>query len=249
MLTKPDKKRFCRKGKTIKEGKMKIRLFGGLLFLTTSLCVSAQQNQPAVVLPEPKKSAARTETEKQENSPGNTSQTDQTLDQTPEPYVRPDGKKRFNRYVKSIFGPVSLAKDLASAGISTATNSPEEWGPHWQGFGRRFASNLGKSAIKNTTQYALDETFKLDSNFYRSRRRNIGARLKNAVISPFTARTKNGRRVFGFPRLVGTYSSNIIAAETWYPKRYDYKNGLRSGTISLGTNILFNLVKEFFFKK
>ena len=147
-----------------------------------------------------------------------------------------------------MFGPESLAKAVGSAGLSTWRNSPEEWGPGWDGFGKRFASNVGKGIIKNSVMYGMDEALKLDSRYYRSEKKDVGSKIKNAVISPFTARKSNGKRVIGFPRLVGTYSSNIIASETWYPNR-DYKDGLRSGTISLGFNVAFNLFKEFVWKK
>jgi hypothetical protein len=164
-------------------------------------------------------------------------------------YIRPDAKTRQKRYVNSMIGPMAWAKRVASAGLSTWRNSPEEWGPTWEGFGRRVASGTGKSIIKNSVQFGLDEAFKLDSHYYRSRDKSIGARVGNALISPVTARDKNGRRVFGFPRLIGTYTSSIVAAETWYPDRYSWKNGVRSGTISLGMTAAFNLVKEFVWKK
>jgi hypothetical protein len=64
-----------------------------------------------------------------------------------------------------------------------------------------------------------------------------------------TARNENGKRVLGFPRIVGTYSAAVIARETWYPDRYTWKDGMKSGTISLGFNAAFNLVKEFVWKK
>jgi hypothetical protein len=164
-------------------------------------------------------------------------------------YVRPDSNTRFKRYVNGMFGPVALGKNVVSAGWSTWRNSPEEWGDNWEGFGRRFASGLGKSVIKNTTSYALDETFKLDSHYYRSKNKDVGSKVRNALISPVTARDKNGKRVLGFPRIVGTYTASIVAAETWFPKRYDWKDGVKSGTISLGMNAAFNLVKEFIWKK
>lgn len=148
-----------------------------------------------------------------------------------------------------MFGPMALGKRVVTAGYSTWRNSPEEWGPTWEGFGKRFASSTGKSIIKNTTQYGLEEAFKLDSKFYRSKKKDVGSRIGNALISPMTAKDKNGKLVFGFPRVVGTYTSSIVAAETWYPDRYSWKNGLRSGTISLGMNAAFNLVKEFIWKK
>ena len=168
--------------------------------------------------------------------------------QTQNWYVRPDSKTRFKRYVNGMFGPVALGKTVASAGWGTWRNSPEEWGDQWEGFGRRVASGLGKSVIKNTTIYGLGEALKYDSRFYRSQKKDFGSRLGNALISPVTARDKNGRRVIGIPRIVGTYTSSIVAAETWYPDRYSYKNGLRSGTISLGFTAAFNVFKEFVWK-
>jgi hypothetical protein len=154
-------------------------------------------------------------------------------------YVRPNGKTRAKRYFNSMFGPVSLVQAASVAGITTWRNSPEEWGPGWEGFGKRFASNVGKGVIKDSITFGMDEALKVDSHFYRSEKRDTGSRIKNALISPFTARKPNGKRTIGLPRLVGTYSANIIASETWYPNR-DYKDGLRSGTISLGFNAAFN---------
>lgn len=164
-------------------------------------------------------------------------------------YTRPTAEKRFKRYVNSVVGPFTLLGNAIGAGFGTLANEPEEWGKKPEGFGRRFASNLGRSAIRNTTIYALDETLKLDSGFYRSQKRDVSSRVKNAVLSTFTARKTNGKRVVGVPRLVGTYTGSIVAAETWFPKRFDYKDGLRDGTVSLGFNTLVNLFREFILKK
>ena len=166
------------------------------------------------------------------------------------PYVRPTAKKRFIGYVNGMFGPIALGKNAATAGISTWRNSPEEWGDKWEGFGRRFASNVGKSIIKGTVSYGLEEAFKLDSKYYRSPKgTKAGARARNALLSAVTARDKNGKRVFGFPRIVGGYAASITAAEMWYPGRFDWKDGVKNGTVSLGFTAAFNLVKEFLLKK
>jgi hypothetical protein len=164
-------------------------------------------------------------------------------------YTRPDAKTRQKRYVKNMFGPTALAKTVVSAGISTAQNSPEEWGGQWEGFGKRVASGMGKRIIRNTVTYGLDEAFTLDSHFYRSEKRGLGARIGNSFVSVFTARKAGGKRVLGFPRLVGTYTAHVIAAETWYPDRYTYKDGLKSGTVSLGMGVVYNLIREFIRKK
>ncbi|HEY8563650.1 MAG TPA: hypothetical protein VIL74_24940 [Pyrinomonadaceae bacterium] len=210
---------------------MKFKVILGLLFLSLSLGVSAQQPEPQNTTPK--------------NVSDNNAKKDVDSKSTDSTYIRPDAKTRRKNYFNSMFGPYALARTVVGAGYGTWRNSPEEWGGQWEGFGRRVASGVGKNVVKQTTIYALDESLKLDSKFYRSRKRSFGAKVKNALISPFTARTEDGKRVFGLPRVVGTYTSSVIAYETWYPRRYDFKDGLRSGTISLGFNAAFNLFKEF----
>lgn len=176
---------------------------------------------------------------------------------TPEPlsspsvsqYQRPTAKVRFKRFVDDTVGPVTLARTVVTAGWSTYRNDPEEWGGQWEGFGKRVASNMGKNFIQQSAIYGLDEALKLDSHYYRSTKKDAGSKVKNALLSTVTARNKNGKRVVGVPRLVGTFGSNIIAAEAWYPDRYNWRDGARSATVSLGFNAAFNLFKEFIWKK
>ena len=97
--------------------------------------------------------------------------------------------------------------------------------------------------------YGLDEALKLDSSYYRSPNRDVGSRIRNALISPVTARKANGKRTVGIPRIVGTYTADVVARQLWYPGRYDWKDGMKRGGISLGVNAAFNLVREFIFKK
>ena len=163
-------------------------------------------------------------------------------------YVRPDADKRFKKYINSMFGPWSIGRAVASAGLSTWSNSPEEWGPHWDGFGKRFASNMGRSVMKNTMMYGMNEAFKLDSYYYRSTKRDWKSKVKTAMLSPVIARKPDGKKVFGFPRVVSTYASSVIVAETWYPGR-DWKDGLRNGSMTLLFNGGYNLLKEFVWKK
>ena len=164
-------------------------------------------------------------------------------------YVRPDAKTRQKRYVNSLVGPVALTRIVATAGYSTWRNSPDEWGTKWEGFGRRVGSNFGKNVIKQSVTFGLDEALKLDSHYYRSTKKDFGSKVRNALISPFTARDRNGKRVPGVPRIAGTFASSIIANTTWYPKNCDWKDGVQSGAISFGFTALFNLIKEFAPKK
>jgi hypothetical protein len=194
-------------------------------------------------------SANVTDKEQYKNLPRSTAQPGLFAVTTSAGYVRPDASTRRKRFINSTVGPFALGRMVATAGISTWRNTPEEWGTKWEGFGRRVASNFAKNAIKQTTKFGLDEALRYDSHFYRSQNKSFGARVRNALISPVTARDRNGKRVIGIPNLVGTYTSSIVANEAWYPARYDWKDGVRTGTISLGFNAAYNLFREFVWKK
>jgi hypothetical protein len=162
-------------------------------------------------------------------------------------YTRLDAEERFKKYVKRTIGPTAFISPVLSSTYRQIRNSPEEWGGKSAGFARRLGDSVGRNIIKQSITYGLDEAFKLDSNYYKSPKKDFKSRFSNAVISSFTARNKSGKRVVGIPAIVGTYSSAIIANEVWMPKRFDYKDGLKSGSISFVTRIGFNLVREFIF--
>ncbi len=164
-------------------------------------------------------------------------------------YVRPEPKVRFNRYISSIAGPVALMRYAAVAGVLTYRNAPKEWGGRSDGFARRFASNIGESAIKNTIKFGMDEALEVDSHFYLSKKRSVSARARNSVFSAVTARNQQGKRVLGLPKLVGNVVSNVVSAEVWYPSRYDYVHGLKGAAISTGVDAAINLVREFILKR
>lgn len=185
---------------------------------------------------------------------------DVTKDQTTQPaatsnqtttqdYVFPTPKQRFKRYVTDTVGPWPLARAAVAAGIEQWRDSPEEWGQGAEGYGKRFASNVGRNAIRQTVTYGLDSALGLDTGFRKSKREGFGARLKDALIQNVTSRTKSGKRVVSVPRFVGVYTGAVVAAETWYPDRYSYKDGLRSGTTTLLYGFGINVVREFLFKR
>lgn len=166
----------------------------------------------------------------------------QTIDQT---YVFPTEKERFKRYVNNTIGPFRLARTAASAGIQQWRDSPEEWGQGMKGFGRRYASGMGQNAIQHTVTYGLDEAMGLDTGFERSKREGFFPRFKDALLQSVTSRKRSGDRVISVPRFAGVYTGAIVSRKTWYPDRYSYKDGLRSGTSTLLTGFGINLIREF----
>ena len=187
-----------------------------------------------------------TTTTKDQTKPDHTKQ-DQTTTTTQD-FVFPTAEERFKRYVKDTVGPMRLLRTGASAGIQQWQDSPEEWGQGMEGYGKRFASGLGRNAIQQSVTYGLDSAFKLDTGFQRSRREGFFPRLKDALLQNVTSRNKSGNRVISAPRFAGIYAGSVIATETWYPDRYSYKDGLRQGTTTLLTGFGINVVREFLIK-
>jgi hypothetical protein len=178
-----------------------------------------------------------------ESTQPNANQT--TNQQATQPYVFPTRRERVNRYVKSTVGPFSLINAAVSAGLNQWRDNPEEWEQGASGYGKRFASSFGRHAIQQTVIYGLDSAMGWDTGFKRSERKGFFPRMKDALAENITSRNRSGKRVVSVPRISGIYASKIISVETWYPKRYDYKDGLRSGTRSLLTGFAMNLVREF----
>lgn len=166
-----------------------------------------------------------------------------------QPYARPSKKERVSRYASDAFGVPALIGATFGATFGQIGNEPPEWRKTAGGFGKRFASSYATNAIRNTVSFGISEAFKLDNRFERSGQKSFGKRLKHVFVSSYTTRTKSGKRILDFPQFIGTYSASVIAYETWYPNRYDYKDGLRSGTISLGVRFGVNLLREFVFSK
>jgi hypothetical protein len=161
------------------------------------------------------------------------------------PFVFPTRRERFNRYLKSTVGPFSLARSAISAGIDQARDNPDEWEQGASGYAKRYASGFGQNAIQQTVTYGLDSALGLDTGFQRSKRKGFFPRLTDALVENLVSRTRTGKRVISVPRFAGAYAGGLISHEAWYPERYSYKDGLRSGTRSMVAGFALNLVREF----
>jgi len=168
-----------------------------------------------------------------------------TTPTTTNSYVFPSSEQRLKRYLRDTVGPFAFLRVGAAAGFDQWLDSPEEWGQGAEGYGKRFASQFGTNAIRQTVTYGLAEAFRLDTGFEKSKRKGFLPRLSDALLQNVTSRTRSGKRVISAPILVGTYAGSIIPAETWYPSRYSYKDGLRSGSYSLAAGFGINVVREF----
>src|SRR5882724_6265660 len=99
----------------------------------------------------------------------------QTNSSTPDSpgYTAMTGKERLAWFAKSTVGPQSLAAGLFTAAIGTATNSPREYGPHWEGYGIR----LSGVSSSNAMEAELGALWGEDPKYYPMTGRDIKGRI------------------------------------------------------------------------
>src|SRR5215831_10605476 len=79
---------------------------------------------------------------------------------------------------KQLVGPEGLGRTASGAAIGTLRNSPHEWGQGPAGFGKRFASGLGRHIAKTTIHAGVGALHHEDLHYPRSNLHGTGARLK-----------------------------------------------------------------------
>ena len=162
-------------------------------------------------------------------------------------YTRPTEGTKIRNYFLDGYSPYPITVAAATAAVDQIDNSPPEWNQGAAGYGKRFASDFGISAVSVTTHYALAEAFREDTLYYRCTCKGAFHRLGHALTSTFTSRRgDDGHRVFSFSALVAPYAGIMTAVYGWYPGRYNAMDGFRMGNYSLLSYAVSNVTLEFF---
>ena len=168
------------------------------------------------------------------------------LSATPE-YVPPTKGQTLHSFIEDTLGPYPLAMAVFTAAIHQGTDSPPEWRQGARALSMRFGSNMGITAVGNTTRYGLAALLGEDTSYYRCRCSGVPRRLTHAVFSALIARRRSdGKPVFSIPGLAAPYAATMTATYAWYPARFGAKDGFRMGNYNLlgtvGSNIAFEFI-------
>lgn len=163
-------------------------------------------------------------------------------------YVRPTSRAKVNNYLFDAYGPYPIASAALAAGVHRLRDTPPEWQPGPEGFGKRFGSDFAISTIGTTTRFGLAEAFKEDTLYYRCECAGVWPRMAHAATSTLTARRgRDGHSVFSLPALVAPYAGTVTAVYGWYPNRYGAKDAFRMGNYSLLGSMGGNIALEFLY--
>jgi len=138
------------------------------------------------------------------------------------PYQSITGRQRLSWAVKNTIGGESLSAGLFTAGFGTATDRPHEYGPHWEGFGKRYGMRFTGTATSNLMEASLGALWGEDPRYFPTAGQSVGSRIKNVVVMTFVARRARGSVAPAYARYIGTAGNNFLS-NTW---RADSESGV-----------------------
>jgi hypothetical protein len=147
--------------------------------------------------------------------------------------ITPD--QRVDWFVHGTVGPPSLIGGVWSAGWGTLFNNPEEYGPHWDGFGKRYGMRLTGVATSNMMEASLGTLWGEDPRYFRAGPEDpFKKRTWNIVKRTFVAKNSLGEDVPAFARYFSVFGSNYLS-NTW---RADSEATTENAAIRVGYGFL-----------
>jgi hypothetical protein len=121
---------------------------------------------------------------------------------------------RYQWAARSSLSAAKLAGFAISSGISTLGNHPEEYGSHWDGFGKRLGMRLVSSATGTMMEASLGALWDEDPRYVRAAGQPIKQRLAHVVKMTFLARNRNGDLMPAYARYISV-PANSYMTNAW----------------------------------
>lgn len=153
--------------------------------------------------------------------------------------------EKFQYRVVEQFGIRGFLGTAISAGIGEGLDIPEAWGPHWDGYGKRYASGFGVGISRQVFALGLDDLLHQDPRYFPSSQVAFMPRLENVLKQVFLAKDDNGHVRVASSRIISAFGSSFLA-NAWQPKGHGgIGDGLERGGLSLAGNAAFFFLQEF----
>lgn len=167
----------------------------------------------------------------------------------PRPPAVATKQELLRKYVWSTLGVSGVVSATLGSTFEQWRNAPNDWGRGGTGYAKRWASNYAESAVGDTTKFAVARLFHQDPSFTRCECVQFGSRVRHAVTAPFTARTRDGRRVWSLAIVAGLLAAQVVPASTWYPGPHGVRDGVAGVGVDIGAKIGVDVLKEFILKR
>ena len=155
-------------------------------------------------------------------------------------------QERLGWILKSTLGPRNLTAGLFVSGWGTWRNEPKEYGPHWEGYGKRYGLRLSVGGTSNVIEASLGSLWGEDPRYRRAEGQPVGRRLSHVFVSTFVTHNRDGDPMPAYARYIAVPSGNIVS-NMWRPdSQATFSNvGVRVG-LGFLSRIVGNAFSEFF---
>ena len=130
------------------------------------------------------------------------------------PYRMISATERARWAAQQTFGPQSWLTGTFTAALGTARDSPEEYGPHWEGFAKRYGMRFTGVAASNTIEAGLGAIWGEDPRYVRDQTLPFKRRIGNVFLMSFAARNRRGRLAPAYARYIAIPGHNFLS-NTW----------------------------------
>jgi hypothetical protein len=130
------------------------------------------------------------------------------------PYRTISGEERVRWAARETFGPQSFLIGTFTAGIGTARDHPEEYGPHWDGFAKRYGMRFTGVASSHVIEAGLGAIWGEDPRYVRNQNLPFKHRLGNVFLYSFAARNRQGKLMPAYARYIAIPGNNFLS-NTW----------------------------------
>ena len=157
--------------------------------------------------------------------------------------LTPDEKFRYG--VIEQFGIRGFLGTAISAGIGTGLDVPEAWGPHWDGYGKRYASGFAGGVSRQVFALGLDDVLHQDPRYFPSSQVGFVPRLRNVLKQVVIAKQDSGHATIASSRIGSAFGAAFLT-NAWQPKgNGGVGDGFKRAGLTLVGDAAFFFVQEF----
>jgi len=126
-------------------------------------------------------------------------------------------EQRLNWVVTGTVGPTSTLSGIFNWAIGTWSNTPKEYGPHWNGFAKREGMRTAGVAVSKTMEASLGAVWGEDPRYLRAAPgSSIKGRIGHAAKLTFMASDREGNTHPAYARYLAIPGSNALS-NAWRP--------------------------------
>lgn len=129
-------------------------------------------------------------------------------------YTAPTANDRLKWFAYNTAGPPSLAGGVVSAAWGTLFNSPKEYGPHWEGFGKRYGMRLTGVSTGNAIEAGLGAVWGEDPRYLRATGQPFKARIAYVFKMSVMTHNRDGGIMPAYARYTAIAGNNFLS-NTW----------------------------------